>query len=900
MGALRRRHLQGVARVKRSLRSWLWRVPLDQEVDEELSFHLEMRTRELIAEGMDPQRARDAARRRLGDIGQLKRTCVDIGRKRDREMRLTQWLEEFRDDVKFAARQLTRAPGFTLVAALTLALGIGATTAIFSVVNAVVLRPLPFPDPDRIVSLGEDWKGQPSSVSVGNFHDWRTHAKSYSALAALEYFSFNLAEGDQPERVIGGRITHTWFDVFGVKPLYGRVFTAEEDAPGGPNVVVLSHRLWTRRFGADPNIVGRDIRMNSQAFTVIGVMPPSFDLTADAEELWTPVGFTPKQIAEHDEHYLTVVGRLAPGVAVDQARAELRTLFAQMQALYPGNEQVNQGVALPFQEQLVGDYRERLLVLLGAVGLVLLIACGNVANLLLARGGARAREIALRAAVGAGSGRIVRQLLTETLVLAIGGALLGLLVAWFAVPALVATSPEGVPRLEQTRLDGVVLGFALLAAMVSALVAGLAPALRAARTDLRSTLNEGGRTGSGGRDRVRTMLVAIEVALALVLLVGAGLLVRSALHLQRIDPGFEPHGVLSARITLPAARYEDPARVVRTYEELATTLAESPAVEAAAFTTSAPMTPGGNNNGLLPAGKPFSEEAIVNAGLSIVTLDYFRTLKMPLKRGRPFTTDDRRGAPLVMILNEAAARSLFPGEDPIGKQVGCCEGGPDDPKYKTVIGVVGDMRSRGPAEEPRPEFFLPIQQAPDVAWTWIQRSMTMVVRSRTGDTSALPGVARAAVRHVDPTVPLFQVRTMEQRMQTALAQSRFNTLLMMLLGGIGLVLSAVGVYGVIAYFVAQRQQEIGIRMALGAKAADVVRMVISQGMQPVVIGLLLGLAGAYGTTRLLGAYVHGVTTTDPLTFAAVVALLTVVALVATALPARRAVHVDPTRVLNSM
>ena len=886
--------------MKRSLRSWLWRVPLDEEVDEELAFHLEMRTRELVAGGMEPQRARETALRRLGDLRQLKRTCVDIGRKRDREMRLTQWLDEFKDDVKFATRQLTRAPGFTLVAAFTLALGIGATTAIFSVVNAVVLRPLPFPEPDRVVMAGEEWDGQPSSVSVGNFHDWRTHAKSFSSLAAMQYFSFNLAEGDQPERVIGGRVTHTWFRTLGIQPLHGRVFTAEEDVPGAPNVVVLSHRLWARRFGADPRIVGRDIRMNSQAYTVIGVMPPSFDLTADSEELWTPVAFTPTQLAEHDEHYLTVIGRLAPDVSLEQARAELRTLYTQMQALYPGDEQVNPGVAEPFHERFVGDYRQRLLVLLGAVGLVLLIACGNVANLLLARGGARSREIALRAAIGAGSGRIVRQLLTETLVLAVGGAVLGLGVAWFAVPALVASSPEGVPRLDQTRIDATVLGFALGAAILSALIAGLMPALRAARTDLRSTLNEGGRTGSSGHDRVRTMLVAVEVALALVLLVGAGLLVRSALHLQRVDPGFDPRGVLSARITLPAVRYEDPDRVVRTYQDLATALAEAPAVDAAAFTSSAPLTPGGNSNGLLPAGKTFSEESIVNAGLSIVTLDYFRTLRIPIKRGRAFTADDRRGAPLVMILNEAAARSLFPGEDPIGQQVGCCEGTPDNPSYKVVIGVVGDMRSRGPAEAPRPEFYLPIEQAPTVAWTWIQRSMTMVVRSRTGDAGALTTTTRDAVRRIDPAVPLFQVRTMEQRMQTSLAQARFNTLLMMLLGGIGLVLSAVGVYGVIAYFVSQRQQEIGIRMALGAKAPDVVRMVVRQGMQPVVLGIVLGLVGAYAASRLLAAYVHGVTTTDPLTFAAVVALLTVVALIATAMPARRAVHVDPTRVLNSM
>jgi len=886
--------------VKQSLRSWLWRVPVDQEVDEELAFHLEMRTRELIAAGMDPAAARETAINRLGDVARLKRACVDIGRKRDREMRLTQWLEEFRDDVRFAARQLAHAPAFTLVAALTLALGIGATTAIFSVVHAVVLRPLPFPEPDRVMSVGEDWQGRVSSASVGNFTDYRTHLKSFSSLAAKQFVSYNLAEGDQPERIVGGRVTHTWFDVIGIAPLYGRVFTADEDKPGNDRVVVLSHRLWTRRFGANPSIVGRVVRLNSEPYAVLGVMPPQFDITSDSEELWTPVAFTAAQMAEHDEHFLECIGRLAPSVSVEQARAELRTLYPQMQAQYPGNNQVKLGVLKPFQETLVGDYRQRLLVLLGAVSLVLLIACGNVANLLLARGGLRAREIALRAAVGAGRGRIVRQLLTETLVLALAGAALGLALAWVAVPVLVASSPEGVPRLEQAGLDSVVLAFALGAAFLSALVAGLAPALRTARTDLRATLNEGGRGGTAGRDRLRTALVALEVALALMLLVGAGLLVRSALNLQRIDPGFDPRGVLSARITLPEARYDNPTRLVRTFEELAERLAQAPGVEAAALNSQGPLVPGGSSNGLLPAGKPFSSDAVTQSALNIVTLDYFRTMRIPLKRGRLFTGDDRRGAPLVMVVNESAARGLFPGEDPIGKQVGCCEGGPDNPRYKTIIGVVGDTRSSGPAEDAEPEFFLPIEQSPDIAWRWIQNSMTLVARSRTGDAGALINIARGAVRAIDPTVPLFQVRTMEQRMQTALAQARFNTLLMLLLGSIGLVLAAIGVYGVIAYFVAQRQQEIGIRMALGAKGPDVVRMVVRQGMQPVVLGIALGLAAALAASRLLTAYVHGVTTTDPLTFAAVVALLGTVALVATALPARRAVRIDPTRVLNSM
>jgi predicted permease len=630
-------------------------------------------------------------------------------------------------------------------------------------------------------------------------------------------------------------------------------------------------------------------------------MPPQFDLTTDSEQLLTPIAFTSEQLAEHDEHFLDGIGRLAPGVSLAQARAELLTIHKQMQAQYPGDHQVRAGAVEPYHRQFVGDYRQRLLVLLGAVSLVLLIACGNVANLLLARGGIRAREIALRSAVGAGRGRIVRQLLTEALVLALTGAALGVGVAWVAVPALVAASPEGVPRLDQARIDAVVLAFALAAALLSAMAAGLAPALRAAATDLRATLNEGGRTGTGGRDRVRGMLVAAEVALALVLLVGAGLLARSALHLQRVDPGFDPRGVLSARITLPAARYDDPVRVMRTFQELATAVAQAPGVEAAAVTSQAPMTPGGNSNGLLAADKPVDMKYVVQARLSIVTSDYFRTLRVALERGRFFSEADRRGAPRVMIVNASAAHGLFPGEDPIGKQVRCCEGGPGDPAFnKTIVGVVADMRSRGPAAAPPPEFFLPIEQAPDVAWTWIQRSMTLVLRSRSGDAASLTGTARDAVRRIDPTVPLFQVRTMEQRIQTSLAQARFNTLLMMLLGGIGLALAAIGIYGVIAYFVTHRQQEIGIRMALGANAPEVVRMVVRQGLQPVAIGIVVGLAAAYSASRLLSAYVHGITTTDPLTFASVVAVLAAVALAATAVPARRAVRVEPTRVLNSM
>jgi putative ABC transport system permease protein len=810
------------------------------------------------------------------------------------------WIYDCRDDVRFAVRQLAKTPGFAAVCGLTIALGIGATTAIFSVVHAVVLRPLPFPEPDRLMVVGEDFegRGRPSDVSVGNFADWRAHAKSFSALGALQYFSFNLSGDDRPERVMGGRVTHSWFTALGVAPQYGRVFTTEEDAPGRDRLVVLSHRLWTRRYGADPAVLGRPIQLNAVPFTVIGIMPRSFDVTVDSEELWTPAAFTSAQLATHDEHYLSVIGRLAPGVSPAQAGTELRTIHRQMQKLYPGDSQVNPGVLEPLHQQMVGDYRRRLLVLLGAVALVLLIACGNVANLVLARGGIRARELALRAAIGADRGRLVRQLFTEMLVLTALGGTLGVLIAWLGVPVLVAYSPEGVPRLEQARVDGLVLTFAAGIALCSAMLIGVVPALRAGSTDLRGALNEGGRTGASGPDRVRHLLVAAEVALAIVLLVGAGLLVRTALNLQRTDPGFDPHGVLTARLTLPVARYDEPQRVVRAFEEVVSALAGISSVESAGASTFVPLTPGGNGNGLLPEGKRPDISNFVNARLAIVTLDYFRTLRMPLVQGRGFLQSDRRGGLRVAVVNEAAANALFPGVDAIGRRFSCCDSTSASPGWRTIVGVVKNVRSRGPAQESGPEFFLPIAQAPDDAWTWIQRTMTLVARSRTGDASALTAVAREAVRRVDPTVPAYQVRSMEERLRTSVAQARFNTLLMLLLGGSGVLLAAIGIYGVIAYFVTERQQEIAIRMALGARNTDVVRMVVRQGMEPVALGMAIGIGGAYGAARVLSAYVHGVTTTDPVTFAAAVTLLAVVALAATAIPARRAVRIEPIAALK--
>jgi predicted permease len=469
-----------------------------------------------------------------------------------------------------------------------------------------------------------------------------------------------------------------------------------------------------------------------------------------------------------------------------------------------------------------------------------------------------------------------------------------------AVPAIAALSPDGFSRLDQAGINAPVLVFAFLAAVLSALVAGIMPALRAARPDLVGVLKEGGRTAAISKDRLRTILVGAEVSIAIVLLVGAGLLVRSAINLQRVDTGFDPSGVLSARITLPVTGYEDPARVERTFETLATTLAASPGVEAAAITSNAPMTPGGNGNGLVPEGKVFDPNDFVLGRLAIVTQDYLRVMRIPVVAGRFFTPDDRRGAPKTMVLSETAARLLFPGQNAVGKRVGCCE--PDasggGPGYKLVVGIVGDVRNDGPQQQPLPNFYLPIAQAPDVAWTWLQRSMTVVVRGRSGDAAALTGALRSAVREMDATVPVYNIASMQQRLQTTLAPARFNTVLMLLLGAIGLFLASVGVYGVVAFFATARKRDLAIRVALGAPRGDVVRSVVGQGMKPVVAGVAVGLAAALAASRVLSAYVFGVGTTDPLTLTTVVVLLLAVALVAAAFPAMRAARVDPISALR--
>jgi putative ABC transport system permease protein len=804
-------------------------------------------------------------------------------------------------DVRYAFRSLRRAPGFTAIAIGTLALGIGAITAIFSLVQAVVLRPLPFPHADRVVAVAETWRGRSGGVSAGNFRDLRAASRSFDRLAAVRYTSVNLAERDAPARVQGARVTEDFFGVFGVSPRLGRVFRPDEDRPGAEHVVVLSDRLWRSQLGAAPGVLGRTLRLDGEPYTIVGVMPASFDYTRDNEELWVPAAFDAETVANHDRHNLVVYGLLKTGISVPQANQEAAGISRELARRFPQDDSERGFRIQPLKDLLVEDYRERLLVLFGAVALVLLIACTNVSNMLLAQGAGRARELTVRSALGASRGRIARQLLTESIVLGLAGGLLGIVLAVGAVGGLIAASPPGVPRIEQADLDATALAFAVAISLASSVIFGMAPLLRATRRDLRPILHEGGRTPSlgGRRDRVRTALVAGQVALALLLLVGAGLFIRTAIHLQRVPPGFEPHGVLTARLSLPPGGYSASSSVVRTWTAIVAELEAAPGVRAAAVTSQVPFGPGGNSNGLIAEAATIDVAKAVDARLRLITPGYLRTMGIPLLRGRAFGNEDVAGSPRVMIVSRGLAQRLWPGQDPIGKRVACCEGSDDDPRWKTVIGIAGDVRSRGLGEELYPEFYLPIAQAPDEAWDWVQRTMTIAVRASNADAASLAGTLRAAARSAAPGVPLYDLATMDERRRGSLAQDRFHTLLLVGLGGVGLLLAAVGIYGIIAYFVAQRRPEFGVRMALGATGRDIVRLTLRQSILPVALGIAAGIAGAAGASRVLASSLRGVGPRDPLTFASVVLVLGAAAALASYLPARRAARVDPMEALRS-
>jgi predicted permease len=807
-------------------------------------------------------------------------------------MRVLQYFSELRQDVGFSVRQMLASPGFTAVAVLTLAVGIGATTAIFGAVEAVLLRPLPYPSPDRLVVVESGWREGRMSVSPRHYLHLAAQQDVFRSLAAQQFTSVTLVRDEGAERLIGARVTGQFFDVFGVPPAAGRVFGEAEDVTGREQVVVLSHGLWMRQFGGDASILGRDITLNQRPHTVIGIMPASIELSAGREELWTPMAFTPEQKDNRGSHYLRVYARLRDGVSLEQANDFMKVVVERRIETWPDESPERTMHATRMMEVLVGDHRQRLFVLLAAVSLVLLIACGNVSNLLLARGASRTRELALRSALGAGQGRLVRQLFTESLVLGTFSAAAGVALGAWGLQLLIAFSPEGVPRLEQARINGIVLTFAVFLAVAVSVLFGLVPAWRASRVDVNAALKESGRgAGSRGpRDLVRSTLVAVEVALALVLLVGAGLLIRTAMEMQRIAPGFDPAGVFTGRVLLPATKYRDPAALLAVSKEIETAVARMPAASSAALASALPAARG-FNNGLLPEGRALELRNVTQSDGVIVTPGYFETMRVPVVRGRSFTDTDRIGSQLVVILNQRAAQLMWPGEDALGKRL--TSANPLGPT--TVIGLAGDVRIGGPSKPAPPTFYVPLTQMNAEGWSWMP-SLYVAVRT-VADPATLGPAVRRVIATIDPAIPLFSTLTMEERMAGTIETARFNTLLLAMLGGVGLLLSAVGVYGVISYFATQRTSEIGIRLALGATPHDVQRLVVSQAIRPVAAGVVAGTVAAFFAARLLASQLVNVQPADPLTFGAVAGGLFTVALLAALLPARRAARLDPTRAL---
>jgi predicted permease len=852
-----------------------------------------MRERELMARGMSETDARRAALEKFGDLDAARRQCVQLGQEREHRLRVRLRLADLRHDVAYAVRQLLAAPAFTGVAVATLAIGIGATTAIFSGVNSVVLRPLPVPEPDRIVVIGETWQtSRDGNVSVGNFVDMAAEQTVFEAVGAATVMNATLSRESAAQRTLVGRVSAGFFEVFRTRAEHGRVFSAAEDQPGRDLVVVLGHRFWTGQLGADPVVVGKTLVLNGREHEIIGVMPAAFDFTADSEAMWVPAAFTPAERAQHDEHYLDVYARLRPGVSMAEAQQQLAAIGAGLAKRFP-NENGNRTLSVtPMMDIFIGDYRGRMLVLLGAVTLVLFIACGNVSNLLLARGASRARELAVRSALGAGRGRLVRQLLTESLVLGLASAAAGAMLAKLLIDLLVSAAPDGVPRLDQASLDGVALAFAATLGIVSSVVFGVVPAWRAARIDIVRSLREAVR-GAGarhGRDLVRSSLIAGEIALAAILLVGAGLLIRSAIEMRRIDPGFRPGGLFSARLTLAASK-PDAAALWQTARSIEEAVGAIPGVRASAVSTAIPGS-GSFYNGVLPEGETRTTANVRDSRSRFVSAAFMQTLQLRLIRGRGFLETDRAGAQLVMIVNEHLAKRLYPNQDPVGRIALCCNEHP-----KTIVGVVADVRASGPAGPIESELYLPLAQIDDEAWGWTRGNLFVVARTD-GDPAALGEPIRQAVRRVDLNVPVFSDMTMDARMARTVQVERFNTLLLMLLGGVGLLLAAVGVYGLVSYFAAQRASEIGIRIALGASKGQVLALVIRQAALPVAAGVIAGGIGAAFASGLLASQLIKVTSTDPVTFAAGAAGLAVISAVAALLPARRAARANPARTLQ--
>ena len=811
-------------------------------------------------------------------------------------------METLWHDLSYGFRMLWKNPGFTVAAVLSLAIGIGANSAIFSVTNALLLRPLPYRDAERLVILwnrspglnvAQDW------FSPGQYLDVKTQNHVFDGVAMTIGGSFNLTGQGTPERVDGARVSSSFFSLLGAQARLGRVFNTQEDGGGKPTVLILSHGFWQRRFGSDPEIIGKTLTLNGNSFTVVGVMTPDFSLDKEVmpavngieqADVLLPLPMSESDRTDRGHEDYNIFARLKAGVTLEEAQAEMDVIAERMKQQYPENYPPQGGLTIsvvPLLEQVVGDIRLALYVLFGAVGFVLAVACANVANLLLSRAAVRQKEIAIRTAVGASRPRILRQLLTESVLLALLGGICGLGIALLSVRLLRVFGPENIPRLDEISVDTRVMAFTFFMALMTGIIFGLVPALRASRVDLNEVLKEGGRSSGAlglGHHQIRRLLIITEVALSLILLVGAGLLVRSYQRIASASPGFNPHNVLSLRLSLPASKYGTPESITDFYRQASDRIRSLPGVESVGTTYSLPMST------VAFAWEPIIVEGYVSktaqdfiiSNTRIVNPDYFRTMEIPLLKGRYFNEHDRKGKPEAVIVNEAMAERFWPNEDPIGKRLQQ-KGKPDS--WRTVVGIITDTKQYSAEKEPPITVYYPFEQ-------YIARNMYLLVRT-TSDPSPMTAAITKEIQVLDAELPVFDVHTMEQRLYDSLARQRFSMLLLGVFAAFSMTLAAIGIYGVLTYWVNQRTHEIGIRMALGAQPFNILQLVIRQSLILVSAGLVIGLAGASALTRVMSSLLFGISATDRLTFVMVSLLLGSIALVASYIPARRAAKVDP-------
>ena len=804
----------------------------------------------------------------------------------------------FLQDFRYAVRQYRKSLGFTAVAVITLALGIGANTAIFSVVNGVLLRPLTFKDPGRLVRV---WHVPPAksfpgmttfSVSAANYLDWERQNHVFERMAIYSYHGFTLTGGDKPEQIDACAVTSGFFATLGIQPVLGRAFTPEEDQPGRSNVVVLSHRLWQEHFGSNPNIVGQNIAMDGGSYLVAGVMPASFQFP-DFAQMWTPMAWTDKERAVRGEHHSVVIARLAAGVDVKQAQAEMNTISSRLEQQYPEDDKGWGAVVVPLHDDLVSDVRPALLVLLGAVAFVLLIASVNVANLALARTFSRQKEIAIRTALGASTTRVLRQIFTESVLLALAGGALGLTYAHAGVRLIMAFLADKIPHSIEVGLDAKVLGFTAGISLFAGMLAAVLPALRLTRADVNQSLKQGlGRTDANSSgQRTRSILVVSEVALSLILLVGAGLMIRSFQELHGVNPGFDSHNVITMTAMVSRAKFPDPAPQVRFFEQVLQRVRALPGVESAGVVDDIPLDNGGSHQPVAIEGRPMvpmSEQPEVDVRL--VSAGYMNAMRIPIVRGRDLRDTDIAGRPAVILISESMARQFWPGEDALGKRL-TLTFFPDS--VREVVGIVGDVKLDG-LDQTRPSaaLYFPLDQiSVPSSGGWNSFPMTLVVRS--GSASGMVSALSNAVHEVDREMPLRDILTMDTLVANSLTQQRFNMLLLGAFAGLALLLAAVGIYSVLSYSVKRSVRDIGIRLALGARLGDVMRMVVFEGMKPTLLGVAIGVVGALALGRVLSGLIYGVKPTDPVTFLIVTILLALIALLSCILPAYRATKVDP-------